>query len=200
MKNAVFLLSISLLLFACKDNPVVKKAKEAKDNITNTQKVIKESTKVQDGIKELSETTPLTNDELKDWLPDEIDGMNRTAFKTGALGMMKIASIEATYALEDKSQTFKVEVMDGAGEMGAMSTAGLKMALSADFEEETESKYRRTVKKNGVKAIEEYNKNRNISNIQFFQDDRFYIKATGTNMEIDDLWELIDEMDVDDLS
>lgn len=199
MKNLIFLLSITLLLFACKDNPVVKKAKEAKDNVVNTQKVIKESTKMQDNIKELSEATPLTNDEMKAWLPDEVDGLKRTAFKTGAMGMMNIASVEATYATEDKSRSFKVEVIDGAGEMGAISTAGLRMAFSMDFEEETETKTRKTVNKNGVKAIEEYDKRRNQSVIQFMQDNRFYIKATGTNMEMDELWDLIDEMDADDL-
>ncbi len=199
MKNLIFLLSITLLLFACKDNPVVKKAKEAKDNVVNTQKVIKESTKMQDNIKELSEATPLTNDEMKAWLPDEVDGLKRAAFKTGAMGMMNIASVEATYATEDKSRSFKVEVIDGAGEMGAISTAGLRMAFSMDFEEETETKTRKTVNKNGVKAIEEYDKRRNQSVIQFMQDNRFYIKATGTNMEMDELWDLIDEMDADDL-
>jgi len=199
MKNLILILSIAMLLFACKDNPVVKKAKEVKDNVSNTQKVIKESTKMQDDIKELSEATPLTNDEMKAWLPDEVDGMKRTAFKTGAMGMMNIASVEATYAAEDKSRTFKVEVIDGAGEMGALSTAGLRMAFSMDFEEETESKTRKTVTKNGVKAIEEYDKRRNQAVIQFMQDNRFYIKATGTNMEMDDLWDLIDEMDADDL-
>ena len=188
-----------MLLFACKDNPVVKKAKKAKENVTNTQKVIKESTKMQDDIKELSEATPLTNDEMKTWLPDDVDGMKRTAFKTGAMGMMNIASVEATYATEDKSRTFKVEVIDGAGEMGALSTAGLRMAFSMDFEEETESKTRKTVTKKGVKAIEEYDKRRNQSVIQFMQDNRFYIKATGTNMEMNELWDLIDKMNVDDL-
>ncbi|NCT16882.1 MAG: hypothetical protein COZ75_10930 [Flavobacteriaceae bacterium CG_4_8_14_3_um_filter_34_10] len=199
MKNLILILSIAMLLFACKDNPVVKKAKKAKENVTNTQKVIKESTKMQDDIKELSEATPLTNDEMKTWLPDDVDGMKRTAFKTGAMGMMNIASVEATYATEDKSRTFKVEVIDGAGEMGALSTAGLRMAFSMDFEEETESKTRKTVTKKGVKAIEEYDKRRNQSVIQFMQDNRFYIKATGTNMEMNELWDLIDKMNVDDL-
>jgi len=199
MKNLILILSIAMLLFACKDNPVVKKAKKAKENVTNTQKEIKESTKMQDDIKELSEATPLTNDEMKTWLPDDVDGMKRTAFKTGAMGMMNIASVEATYATEDKSRTFKVEVIDGAGEMGALSTAGLRMAFSMDFEEETESKTRKTVTKKGVKAIEEYDKRRNQSVIQFMQDNRFYIKATGTNMEMNELWDLIDKMNVDDL-
>ena len=200
MRNIVKLFIVCVLFAACKDNPIVKKAKEAKENVTNTQKVIKESTKMQDDIKELSEATPLTNDEMKAWLPEEVDGMKRTAFKTGAMGMMNIASVEATYATEDKSRSFKVEVIDGAGEMGALSTAGLRMAFSMDFEEETESKTRKTVKKNGVKAIEEYDKRRNQSVIQFMQDNRFYIKATGTNMEMDELWDLIDDMNADDLA
>lgn len=200
MRNIVKLFIVCVLFAACKDNPIVKKAKEAKENVTNTQKVIKESTNMQDDIKELSEATPLTNDEMKAWLPEEVDGMKRTAFKTGAMGMMNIASVEATYATEDKSRSFKVEVIDGAGEMGALSTAGLRMAFSMDFEEETESKTRKTVKKNGVKAIEEYNKRRNQSVIQFMQDNRFYIKATGTNMEMDELWDLIDDMNADDLA
>ncbi|MEX0996797.1 MAG: hypothetical protein WDZ45_07100 [Flavobacteriaceae bacterium] len=200
MKKASIFIMCIFLFTACKDNPVVKKAKEVKDNVTNTQNVIKESTKMQDDIKELSEATPLTNDEMKAWLPEDVDGMKRTAFKTGAMGMMKIASVEATYAEEDKSRKFKVEVIDGAGEMGALSTAGLRMAFSMDFEEESETKTRKTVTKNGVKAIEEYDKRRNQSVIQFMQDNRFYIKATGTNMEMDELWDLIDKMNAEDLA
>ncbi|GGD82209.1 hypothetical protein [Planktosalinus lacus] len=199
MKN-LLLIFISLLIFsACKDNPVVKKAKEAKDNVVNTNNIIKESTKMQDDIKKLSETTPLTNDEMKSWLPEDVDGMKRTAFKTGAMGMMNIASVEATYATEEKDKSFKIEVIDGAGEMGAMSTAGLRMAFSTDFEEEDEFKSRKTVTKNEVKAIEEYDKRRNKAVIQLMHDNRFYVKATGENMDIDTLWGLIDEMDVENL-
>jgi len=199
MKKGILLFAIIMLLFACKDNPVVKKAKEAKENVSNTQKVIKESTKLQEGIKELSETTPLTNEEMKTWLPDDVGGLKRTAFKTGAMGMMNIASIEATYTAEDKSKSFKLEIIDGAGEMGAMSTAGLKMAFSMDFEEEDEFKSRKSVTKNGIKAIEEYDKRRNKSTIQLFHNDRFYLKATGEKMEIDELWDFINEINLEDL-
>lgn len=199
MKKRILFFAIIMILIACKDNPVVKKAKEAKDNVVNTKNVIKESTKMQDDIKELSETTPLTNEEMKAWLPDDVDGMKRTAFKTGAMGMMKIASVEATYSTEEKDKSFKIEVIDGAGEMGAMATAGLRMAFSTEFEEEDEFKSRKTVTKNGVKAIEEFDKRRNRSVIQLMQNNRFYIKATGTDMKIDDLWNLIDEIDLDKL-
>lgn len=68
-----------------------------------------------------------------------------------------------------------------------------------DNEEEDEYKRRRTVKKNGGKAIEEYRKDNNRSTIEFMKDGRFYFKVTGTNMDIDETWDAIDEIDADDL-
>ena len=194
MKKVVLALLV-LALFACKDNSVSKKIKETKENVSNTNKVVKEMNKIQEDIKTLQDTEPLTNDELKTWLPDEIDGMKRIAYKAGQMGMVQIASVEATYANEDKSKTFKVEIIDGAGTMGASAVAGIRMLFSQDFEEEDEYKSRRTTKRDGNKVIEEYRKSNNSSVIDFLKDERFYIKGTGTNMGLDETWDAIEALD-----
>jgi len=194
MKKVV-LVFVALALVACKDNAVSKKIKETKENVSNTNKVVNEMNKIQKDIKELQETEPLTNDELKAWLPDEIDGMKRIAYKAGQMGMIQIASVEATYANEDKSKKFKVEIIDGAGAMGASAIAGIRMLFSQDFEEEDEYKSRRTTKRGGNKVIEEYRKNNNSSIIDFLKDERFYIKGTGTNMNLDETWDAIEELE-----
>lgn len=185
-------------LIAC-ENPVSKKIKEAKQNVSNTNKAFKELNKMQEDIKELQNMEPLTNEELKAWLPEEINGMKRTGYKTGQGSYLQIAMIEGTYTNEDKSKKFRIELMDGAGQMGAAATAGMRIMFSQDFEEEDEYKSRRSVKKNGVKAIEEYRKGNNNSNIQLFHDNRFYLKADGTNMDIDETWDAIEDLDLDDL-
>lgn len=154
---------------------------------------------MQDDILKLQEVEPLTNEELKAWLPDNINGMKRIAYKAGQMGMVQIASIEATYATEDKSQKFKIELIDGAGQMGTAATAAMRLMFSQDFEEESEYKTRRSVTNNGVKAIEEYRKNNNNSSIEFMKNDRFYIKATGTNMNLDETWDAIEELEAEDL-
>ena len=148
MKNLILAAIVLSLLFAC-DNPVSDKIKEKKEQVTNTTKAVKELNNIQEDIEELTVLEPLTNDELKAWLPDEINGMKRISFKAGQMGMMQISSVEAVYANEDKSKKFKVEVIDGAGEMGAAATAGMRMMFAMDFEEEDENKTRRTIKKNG---------------------------------------------------
>lgn len=198
MKKALTIFLAVSLLLAC-DNPVSKKIKETKKGLENTTNAYKELNKMGDDIKELQTVEPLTNEEMKAWLPDQINGMKRTGYKAGQTAYMQIASIEATYRNEDKSKTFKVNVLDGAGEMGASATAGVRMMLSMDMEEEDEYKTRRTVTKGDVKAIEEYRKTRNSTSIQLMHGKRFYIQANGTNMDVDETWDAIDELDLEDL-
>lgn len=188
-----------LLLYTGCDNPVSKKIKETKEQVSNATEAVKELNNIQDDILKLQEVEPLTNEELKDWLPEDIIGMKRIGYKAGQMGMVQIASIEATYTTQDKSQKFKIEVIDGAGQMGAAATAAMRFMFSQDFEEESEYKTRRTITHNGVKAIEEYRKNSNSSIIEFMKGDRFYLKASGTNMNLDETWGAIEALEPDNL-
>ncbi len=199
MKKYVLALLVFSVFMSCKDNPVSKKIKETKEAVSNTTNAVEEMTKMQDDIQELQEITPLTNEELKSWLPDEVNGMKRISYKAGQAGMMGIASIEAAYANEDKSKKFTITIIDGAGQVGAAATAGMRMVMSQDFEEETETGSRRTVTKNGTKAIEEYRSGNNNSTIQLMEGNRFYLEAKGNNMDLDETWDAVDEIDLDKL-
>lgn len=194
MKKYVLALFVFSAIISCKDNPVSKKIRETKETVSNTTNAVKEMTNMQDDIQELQEMTPLTNEELKAWLPDEINGMKRISYKAGQVGMMGIASIEAAYANEDKSKKFSINVIDGAGQMGAAATMGMRMVMSQDFEEEDEYRTRKTVKKNGKKAVEEFEIGNNNSKIQYLENNRFYLEANGKNMDIDETWDAIDEL------
>lgn len=199
MKKFILPFILCATLLSCKDNPVSKKVKEATRTVSNTTNAVKEITKLQDDMEKLSETTPLTNDELKAWLPDNINGMKRISYKAGAAGIMNIASIEATFANDDKSKKFSINLIDGAGPTGASMTAGMRMMMTQDFEEEDEYSTRKTVTHKDKKAIEEYTKNSNKSNIQFIQNHRFYIDAKGIDMNIDETWNAIEKLNLDNL-
>src|SRR5690554_705650 len=191
MKKYLFIVLAPFLFIGCKDNPVSKKIRETKETVSNTTNAVKEMNNMQTDIQDLQEMTPLTNEELKSWLPDDIKGMKRISYKAGQAGMMGIASIEATYANEDKYKKFTINVIDGAGQMGAAATMGMRLVMSQDFEEEDENGYKRTTTKNGAKAIEEYRTNNNRSKIQLMHDNRFYLDATGTNKDLDETWDAI---------
>lgn len=194
MKRIALAIFALALLVACKDNPVSEKIKETRQNVSNTKEAFKEINEMQEDIDKLKDVTPLTNEEFKDWLPDEIKGMKRIKYKAGQGSYMNLATVEATYATEDKSKQFKIQVIDGAGEMGAAATAAFRIMFSQDFEEETEYKTKRTTKRKGVKAVEEYAKNNNRSTIQFMHDDRFYFHVNGLDMDVDETWDTIDDL------
>ena len=172
MKKYVLALFVFSALISCKDNPVSKKIKETKEAVSNSTNAVQE-------------ITPLTNEEFKSWMPEEVNGMKRISYKAGQAGMMGIASIEAAYANEDKSKKFSISIIDGAGQVGSAATAGLRMVMTQDFEEEDENGSRRTVTKNGTKAIEEYRSNNNNSKIQLMESNRFYLEANGKTFVID---------------
>ncbi len=199
MKKLFILGIIICSAISCKDNPTVKKANEVKDNISNTTKAARELNRMQEDIQDLQEQEPLTNEDLKKWLPEELKDMKRTSYRAGQLGMASIASIEATYQEENSDKKLNVRVIDGAGQMGASMTAGVRMMLSQDFEEDSNRESRRTIKKKGMKVIETYRKNSNDSKLEFLHDDRFFVSLEGDNMDLDELWDRVDELDFDDL-
>ena len=200
MKKYLLPLIVLSAFMSCKDNPVSKKISETRQTVSNTTNAVKEMTRIQDDIKDLSEITPLTNEELKAWLPDNLQGMKRTSYKAGEAGMMGIASIEATFANEDKSKKFKIQVIDGAGQTGAAATMGMRMMMSQDFEEEDEYSSRKTITRKGKKAIIDHRKDNSRSKIQIMANDRFYIEADGENMSIDETWDALDKLNLDKLS
>lgn len=199
MKKYLFIVLAPFIFIGCKDNPVSKKIRETKETVSNTTKAVKEMNNMQGDLEDLQEMTPLTNEELKAWLPDEVKGMKRISYKAGQAGMMGIASIEATYANEDKSKKFKINIIDGAGQMGAAATMGMRMVMSQDFEEEDEYGSRRTVNKKGKKAIEEYKIRNNNSKIQFLEGNRFYLEAEGQDMDMDETWDAINKLKLNKL-
>ena len=198
MKKTVLFIFIGALMFSC-DNPVSRKINEAKEVVSTTTKAVEELNNMQGDIEKLQEIEPLTNAELKEWLPEKVRGMKRISFKAGEMSAMKVSSIEAIYANDDKSKKFKIEVVDGSGHVGASMTAGLRMLFAQDFEEETEYKIKRTIEKEGVKIFEEYKKDNSRSLIQLMEENRFFITATGTNMDIDETWKTLKKFNVDDL-
>jgi hypothetical protein len=145
-------------------------------------------------MEKLKKVTPLTNDQLKAWLPEQVGDMKRTSFSAGDVAMMHVSSINATFANADKSKKLEVSVIDGAGETGSALTSLIRLELSQDFDREDENHIEKTITHNGEKAILTADKGDNTTKIQFLENDRFSISATGTHMTEDEVWSAIDKL------
>ncbi len=202
MKTHQLILAILLPLFlvSCgKVKETKKNIKEAKEGIGAIGKMANEAKKMTEGIEELANTEPLTSDDFKEWMPESIGDLQRTGFKNNALGAMNVSSSEATYKSEDGAQQIKITIIDGAG-TGSFAIAGIRMASSIDMEEQDEYGYKKTVTKNGVKAMEEFKNRNNQTTLMFLHDERFGVTIDGRGMEAEEVWNKLDDMNLNQLS
>lgn len=174
----------------------VEQAKEMGEAAKNYKKVADKAGEMQEMMEQLSEIEPMSQAELKEWFPTEIDEFKRTAYKGGEAAMLGVVSATGTYKEkdEDGDKSFTVEVTDGAGAMAGSIVSMFHMRMQMDIEEETENSYSRTVEKNGYKAEEKQNDNYNSSGLTFLEGQRFVIQMEGKNMTADELWEVMKKM------
>lgn len=176
-----------------------KKEEGVLSQLSNATSAIKSLGDAGKDMEKLQKMTPLTNDQLKAWLPEEINGLKRISYSAGDASAMGLASIDATFANADKSKKIKVAVFDGAGKAGSAMISLLNIQLSQDFDREDEYKIEKTVKHNGTKAIMEFNKRDSTTEIHFLQDGRFSIDVTGTHMDAGEVWKAIEALKPDKL-
>lgn len=181
-----------------KISEVKTQAEEVTATVKNAKTLAEQSGTIEEDITRLSELEPISNEKLKNWLPTAVGDFNRSSFKIGELKMAGISSIEAGFSNEEQTQNFTLQVVDGAGG-GVMYLTGLKMGFQMDMEEESERDFRRTVEKNGHKAMEEARKDGSSSKIQFIQNDRFFIEIKGEQMDLDALWKIVEQLKLDQL-
>lgn len=198
------ILAITIALFVLhgckKENSIVSKVKEVKQQAKNINSAIETTSKagdamsnLSDDIERLADLAPLSNDQLKAWLPEKIKGLARSSYKIGEMKMMGMSSVEATFENEEKSKKLNLNFIDGAGG-GAMIMSSVLMAVAMDLEEESESEIRRTVEKNGMKGIEEFQKDGSHAKLQLIKDRRYVVELNGNDMDIDELWDIVNSM------
>ncbi len=223
MKKRNYFFSIILLglLFVSCKKETRDKLKKAKETISNTSTMVKDANTVKDNIEKLQKATPLTNAQLKTWLPEQLKGMQRKSFKVGASQYANIASIEGKYDtpnvpthIEDDEgkrmvnplkKSFSIQLYDGAGPMGGMMITGLGMAAKMDFEEESEFEHKKTVVVRGVKALQTVKKPRTPNTpykvqIQFVFNERFGVMVNSASMNVEEVWNTIQDLDLESLS
>lgn len=179
---------------------VKEKLKKAKQGVSNVTTIAEKAQEAKEDIENLKDAIPLTNEELKDWLPESIEGFERTGFKVGAAGYTNVASIEGTYKHEAKEQKFTVNVIDGAGPAGSMMIAGIGMAAKMDMEQEDENKHTEAVTVGDVRAQQTLHKKRNVTVLQFVVDKRFGVMVNGVKMNPDETWKMVERLNLDDLT
>jgi len=202
MKNRGKYISLVLLfavLGSCMGE-VKEKLKNAKQGVSNVTTIAEKAKEAKEDIEKLKNATPLTNEELKEWLAESIGNFERTGFKVGAAGYANVASIEGTFELDAQDKKFMVSVIDGAGPAGSMIIAGLGMATKMDMEQEDENKHVKAVTVGDIRAQQTFHKKRNETALQFVVDNRFGVMINGVKMNPDETWKMVEKLNLNSLA
>lgn len=201
----LMLSAAALVLFCCSKEESKQKAKSGglSDDVSNVKNYSKINSSVQDvskNIETLKKMTPLTNEELKALLPEELLGLKRKELSVGDNAMMQLASAEAKYSDGDQKK-IKLEIMDGAGETGSAMVSILMMSFNMNKEKITETGYEKTAEINGNKAIIKENSGENYvnSSIQMVAKNRYLITLTGDGISYDDLEKALNQLKLSQL-
>lgn len=200
MKSKIIVLNllVASVLLSC-IGEVKEKFKTAKEGISNVTTIVKEAEKVEERIDKLKEATPLTNAQLKEWLPKNLENFDRTGFKVGQAGMYQVNSVEGTYKQAEHKKVFKVMVVDGAGPTGSVMAVGFGMVGTMDMESEDEYKHQQTVTVNGIQAQQVYKKKRNDTELIFIVGERFLVTVNTTDIDVAATWALVNQLELEEL-
>ncbi|GAA4274743.1 hypothetical protein U6A24_21720 [Aquimarina gracilis] len=204
MKKAILLIiSISLLISCGKDKKKDEEPGlfEAIEGISDLNKMAKEAEEIEEESNKLLKATPISNDELKAFLPETLVGFSRKKFSVGNQFMTDVAMAEAEYE-DDNGTMISLSVMDGAGETGSAMITLARLGFTRDFEEQSDLGYKKSVTVNGYKAIEEVQKddydNSENSKVDLLISNRFIVTLEG-EIAIDQLKKGVKELNLNTL-
>ena len=182
----ISILSILVLLVSCNNNKpketITYTSEDGKEKATIDVSKMKDVAADMEKIKEnLTSLTPLTVEDMKALLPDQLSGARRTDLDVNAA--MGTSMGRGTYNVSDSS-SFDVTIMDCAGPAGSgiytMQYLGM-MNIQSDDEDE----YTRTIDFKGGKAFENCKKARLNCVLTYFDGGRFLVALEGENVGID---------------
>jgi len=182
------LLIASMLVAACNNHKKISHTEKNADGSTTTTTMdasdLTTSTDAMNKkMEELKKLTPLTLDQLKGLLPEELNGIKRTSFTTNST--MGFAVAEAEYRKDD-STVIKLDIYDCAGEAGA-GIYGLNYWTKMNVQSESSDGYTKTTDFMGNRAVETYEKNNNQYTLTYAAIDRLLVVLSGRNTGIEAL-------------
>jgi hypothetical protein len=128
----------------------------------------------------------LAPDQMKTFLPEELDGLKRTqqaVERNGAIGM-QISKATATYS-DGANRTLQLEIVDSGSLKGVVGFASNWAGV--EQERQTDSGYEKTYKSGAQLVHEQWNNTTKSGEYSTYIAERFSVKVSGQATDISDL-------------
>jgi|AntRauMFilla1563_2_1112583.scaffolds.fasta_scaffold08744_2 hypothetical protein len=140
-------------------------------------------------IEALDIQIPMSNEQFKKWIPEQVGAMMQRKLLIGHKQGMKMSGAIATY--QEKGQAMEqisMEILDGAGPIGAVMLKSIAQKLTLDYEEQTDTGYSRIYEREGVRVWEKLDSSNQFVEIEYVTKGRFHFIFKGHQIEMEELW------------
>jgi hypothetical protein len=193
MKNISHFFICFLLLFSCgkgRNASTVSRMDPANAGFSDSSANTRENT-----AEALDMQIPMSNEQLKKWIPEKVGEMEQRKILIGHKQGMKMSGAIATY--QEKGQDgrqISMEVLDGAGATGAVMLKSISQKLTLDYEEQTDTGYSRIYEREGVRVWEKLNFSDQFVEIEYVTEGRFHFIFKGHQILMEELWAFVREV------
>ena len=182
----ISLMAACIMIAACKgrnDKITIKdeEGNKATIDVSSINEAAKKMEENADEAEKLKKLTPLSIDQVKALIPNELLGMQRSSFSANS--SMGVSVGKGTYK-GDGEKELNIEIIDCAGEVGA-GWYTMRYFSLWNFQQEDDNGYQKTIDFNGGKAIEKYTKSNDRYEMTYFGNDRFIVQIDGEKIGLD---------------
>lgn len=139
-----------------------------------------------------------TGNELNDWLPEKI--LEYVKLEPSTMGEEDFHHIEANYHYKSGYEKYiTLEITNGQSDKDLKVKKSIAQKIEMNFAENTESGYTKVYNRKGVDVFEMQSNYNNAVSIEFIINQRFYVRANGTNLKAEEIWEFIDQLNFNEI-
>jgi hypothetical protein len=138
---------------------------------------------------------PMSNEQLKEWIPEKIGEMEQRKLIIGHKQGMEMSGAIATYQdIGHSDKQVSMEVLDGAGATGAVMLKSISQKLILDYEEKMDTGYSKIYERDGVRVWERFNSLDHSADIEYVTRGRFHFIFKGHQIQMEELWAFVTEV------
>jgi len=150
--------------------------------------------------RQLAAQVPITKEQYKNWLPKKLGNLKRTHYELNKEIERMPPSNNITALFEKGTKKIDVAIVDCAGSKDAASAYTLiKEMASGDWKDDKDDGYNSASKMDGISVITEYNEKEVKTTLHYNANGRFLVKATGNNIEPEELWNYLKNLELEKL-
>jgi len=144
--------------------------------------------------------TPITKKQYENWLPKKLGDLKRTEYEIGKEIERLPTPNNINILFQKGSKTLDLTIVDCVASKEAGSTYTLMQDMaSRDWRDKTDTGYASALEMDGNRVVVDYNEVESKSMLTYNTMDRFTIKAEAKNMEPEELWKLLKNLELEKL-